>query len=405
MLKKNIWIINQYAGSPQTGNPGRHYHIAKEFQKLGYDVTLILATITHNRKFNTLDQKNRFFCENIDGINYVWIRTPEYKNTHGLGRIRNWFLFSHYLKKLVSLKLNKPDLIYYSSLSLVGYLGAEYLKKYFNIPLVFEIRDIWPLTLKELKHLRDSHPLVFFLRRIELKAYQNSDYIVSNLSNFSQYLDENGFGTKNFYWLPNGFDGTESRIKQEYINLPAKKYGTFRIGYTGSLGLANNMDCFIEVANRMIDHKTIEFYILGDGPKKSDLQALCKNENVHFLPKTSKQQVQSFLGQMDCCYIGWNDSKLYNYGIGANKFLDYMMSGKPIIHSYSGKGDPVEIFDLGITVNANDCDSLKKAILSVKTYNSERLSLIEKNSIKALNQFYDYNVTVKELNNRILGLL
>ena len=92
-LNKKIWIINQYAGVPQTSNPGRHYYIAKEFQKLGYDVTLILATFTHNRKYNNFDQKSQFFCEKIEGVNYIWVRVPEYRNTHGIGRIRNWFLF------------------------------------------------------------------------------------------------------------------------------------------------------------------------------------------------------------------------------------------------------------------------------------------------------------------------
>ena len=58
-LNKKIWIINQYAGVPQTSNPGRHYYIAKEFQKLGYDVTLILATFTHNRKYNNTEMETK----------------------------------------------------------------------------------------------------------------------------------------------------------------------------------------------------------------------------------------------------------------------------------------------------------------------------------------------------------
>ena len=61
-------------------------------------------------------------------------------------RIANWFLFAWQLPKLKKI-LPKPDVIIYSSPSLVGYLGAEKLSRTLNVPLAFEVRDIWPLTL------------------------------------------------------------------------------------------------------------------------------------------------------------------------------------------------------------------------------------------------------------------
>lgn len=47
MDKKTIWIINDYAGSPYHGMVFRHYYLAKEWVKKGYNVYIISATYSH----------------------------------------------------------------------------------------------------------------------------------------------------------------------------------------------------------------------------------------------------------------------------------------------------------------------------------------------------------------------
>jgi hypothetical protein len=47
MVHKNIWIINQYAGSILHGMEFRHYYFAKEFIKLGHKVTIISGSYSH----------------------------------------------------------------------------------------------------------------------------------------------------------------------------------------------------------------------------------------------------------------------------------------------------------------------------------------------------------------------
>lgn len=43
----NIWIINEYAGSPYHGMEFRHYYLGKEFLKQGHNVTIISASYSH----------------------------------------------------------------------------------------------------------------------------------------------------------------------------------------------------------------------------------------------------------------------------------------------------------------------------------------------------------------------
>lgn len=389
---RTVWIINQYAGTPQTGNPGRHFHIAKEFIKKGYKPIIITASYTHKRECVKSDKKYPIY-EEVDGVGFVWIKVFKYKKTHGVGRVLNWFLFS---KKISNLNKNlnfieKPSLIYYSSLSLVGYLGAEKLKNKLKVPLVFEVRDIWPLTLQELKKVSERNLFVIFLKRIELRAYRNSDVLVSNLSNFKKYIDELGFSHKKYVWIPNGIsDFDPNNIEISTI----KNKDLFKIGYAGSLGLANKMDVLINAANLLKDNDCFEFYILGSGPEIQKLKDICVNKNVFFMEPIPKNEVQYFINSMDACYVGSGKNMLYNYGIGANKFVDYMLSGKPILHSYSGLGDPVEIFDIGLTVPAEDPVLLQNIIIEASGFTQEKLEKIRMNSFNALSEYYSYSKTV-----------
>ena len=71
---------------------------------------------------------------------------------------------------------DKPDAILYSSPALVGFLGVKYLSnEYPDARLVFEVRDIWPLTLVELGGYSPKHPFIRLLQWIEDKAYRDSD--------------------------------------------------------------------------------------------------------------------------------------------------------------------------------------------------------------------------------------
>lgn len=67
----------------------------------------------------------------------------------------------------------------------------------------------------------------------------------------------------------------------------------------------------------------------------------------------------------DVCYIGWRNHSIYEFGIGANKLPEYLFSARPIIHSYSGKEDPIEEAGAGLKIPAENVEALVSAILHV----------------------------------------
>jgi glycosyltransferase involved in cell wall biosynthesis len=126
-------------------------------------------------------------------------------------------------------------------------------------------------------------------------------------------------------------------------------------------------------------------------------------ENVQFIETIPKVMVQSMLEEFDVCYIGWLKSPLYEYGISANKLFDYLYSGRPIVHAYSGAYDPVEVYGAGVTVPAEDPASLAAAILQLRNLPEEQRRRMGENGQRAAIQHHEYGTLALQLEAVLLG--
>lgn len=380
-IKKTIWFINQYASTPDTGLGGRHYYLAQELAKKGHTVYLIVGSYSH-LLHSPKRLKKTFLIEEIeDRFNIVWVNLSKYKHAHSKKRILNEFDFSKKLLGTVRLIRDKPDVIIHSSPALISFFGVKYLTNYYNVPYVFEVRDPWPLTLVELGGYSVNHPFIRFLQWIEDRAYKEADYVFSNFFNAVEHMTSRGMNPTKFSWIPNGISLNEMQNKEplakSIINkVPSNK---FIVGYTGTLGEANAMSYLVEAAKIVSNHADIHFVLVGSGRVKDSLLKKSKDlglKNITFLDPIPKIQVQSMLELFDVCYIGWQKNKMYRLGIAANKIPEYMYSAKPVIHSFSGKGDFISQVSSGITVDAEDPEAIATAILEMKSLTeSERYEM------------------------------
>lgn len=365
---KTIWIINQYASTPETGIGGRHYYLSCELAKLGYQVYVIAASYTHILK-NPKDLEEDFLIENIQpNFNFIWLKVPAYVNSKDKQRILNWIVFSWKLLKLSKILNVKPDVILYSSLSLFGYLSAERLAKKYQIPLVFEVRDIWPLTLIEIGGYSPSHPFIKLLQWVEDRAYRNADKVISNLKYAVDHMVAHGLDESKFTWIPNGYSAyeiiqPEALPHDTKVLIPENK---FIIGYTGSIGIANCLQNFIDAAELLKQNEQIHFIIVGQGEYKELLMEYVQKmsmNNVTFVPSIPKKQIPSMLALFDVCYIGLTKDPLFRFGVAPNKLADYFIAKKPIIYAIdSGKYTPVLDAKAGYQVPPENSQALADAI-------------------------------------------
>jgi glycosyltransferase involved in cell wall biosynthesis len=405
---KTLWIINEYAGSPYHGMEFRHYYLGKELVKRGYNVYIITASYSH-LFYNKPEIKEDFTIENIDGINYLWIKVPEYKNSHDKKRVLKWFIFTFKTYfKLPMDQLSKPDVILVSPMAPFPIISGYKWAKKFKAKLLYEVKDIWPLTLIEIGGYSQNHPFIKLMEWFEKFAYKKADKVISVLPLAWKHMEQQGMDRNKFVYIPNGIDPEDYIIneplpKEIEEKIPKDK---FIVAYTGTIGKANALEYLIDAAYKLKDYKDIVFLIVGKGMEENNLKNKAKAlglNNVIFSPPVKKTQVQSVLKLIDVCYIGWERKNIYNYGISANKIFDYMYSAKPILHSYSGEGDLIKEANCGISVDAENPDAIANGILKLYKLSQEERSKLGENGKNYVLKYHTYKYIADKFEEVING--
>lgn len=373
-MGKTIYFINDYAGSRYHGMEFRNYYYAKEFVKLGFTVYIISASYMHLfKKLPKVD--SNFTEEKIDGINYIWVKVQNYGESTNKKRVLKWFTFTLKLLALPLKNMKKPDIVIASPMAPFLTIPAYRLAKKFNAKFIYEVKDIWPLSIIELGNISPSNPLIKAMSWCEKFGIEKSDLVVSSLQNYGEHLKNLGV-EKNFVWLNNGIDLDEmqkiEKLPSDVIDkLPKDK---FIIGYTGTVGIANALEYFCKAASLLQENKNIAFVIVGDGKLKEDLENRYSNlENLYFINPIKKEQVQSMLAYFDVCYIGLKQENLFKYGVSPNKLFDYMYSAKPILYAInSGKSNIVKLANSGVSIQAESSKAILNGILDLYNMTKNR---------------------------------
>lgn len=382
----NILLINHYAGSDYHGMEFRPYYMAREWVNIGHNVTILGADFSHLRKKNPQIEKD-FQEEIIDGITYVWVKTPQYQG-NGIGRIKNISTFMYKLRlnyKKIADKY-KPDAVIASSTYPLDIYPAHRIAKRCDAKLCFEIHDLWPLSPMEIGGYSEKNPAIVVLQRAEDFAFKNSDVIVSILPNADKHIKERGFLTDNFVYVPNGI-----LVGQEKKNPPMektierlqelKKEGYFLVGYTGNHSPANVLDTMIDAGKLTSDDK-IKYVLVGNGNVKKELIEYAKSNNVtnvEFLDPVLKDNMDNVLQLLDVCYISLKKQNLFNYGVSPNKLFDYMMAARPVIYAVEASNDPVKDSNCGISVPAENPQAVVDAVMKIKSLSEEEKKAMGQN--------------------------
>tara|TARA_Y100000766_G_scaffold129766_1_gene111524 strand:- start:1097 stop:2167 length:1071 start_codon:yes stop_codon:yes gene_type:complete len=326
--------------------------------------------------------KNFFSTEVIDGVKFVWVKNIRYKNSHGIFRMLNWFIFSFLL--IFYRAEQRFDTVICSSPSIISFISS-FILKLFNgsQKLILEIRDIWPLTVIELGKKSKYNPAMIFFRIIEKFAYKNADVIIGTMAKLDVHIKNTVNTDFKFKYIPQGID-LEFLQKSENFNIDTLQKFPLKsklvIGYAGSMAVSNSLETLIS-ASKILDKSNpeINFYFIGDGKDKNKLINETKSQNnVYFFEKVNKEYVLSFLNKCDILYDSVNHSKVYEYGISRNKLMDYMYSGKPILFSYDGYEDIISKIHNGFLVEPQNVEKLIKKILEINELDKNHLTEIGK---------------------------
>ncbi len=365
-----ILYVSQYfppeAGATQT----RSYEMARNLVQLGHQVTMIAEIPNHPSGIIPADYRGKIFERaDLDGIEVirVWVKASPIKDFR---RRMSFYLSFTLTSSLAGIFLARRtfDLVYVTSPPLFVGLTGIFLRQVRRIPLVLEIRDLWPEAAVALGEL--SNPtFIRWAERLEQACYQHAKQIVGVTQGILQRLLERGIAPQKLTLIPNGANtelfkynpAGRKRIRGQ-LELDDK----FVAIYAGIHGLAQGLATILETAHSLQDHPEIHFLFIGDGPKKAELLSMAKRlalTNVTFLPEQPRQQIPDYLSAADVALIPLRKLDLFT-GALPSKLFDAWACQRPVLLSVAGEARQVmETCGGGLFVQPEDPEAWRENIL------------------------------------------
>lgn len=374
----NIWILNHYATPPDTPGGTRHYDFARELIKQGHKVTIFASGFSHRtRKEERLEGKQNYRRENINGVEFLWVRTSPYYGGNDWRRVINMLSYSLRVVPLGLRFKQSPDVLLASSPHPFGGLAGWLLAKLKGVAFIFEVRDLWPQTFVEIGGYSSKSPVVKLLRILEKFLYNHSRKIIVLLPKASDYITELGIPADKIVYIPNGispelFFNTDTKLPESLDKLISslKSQGKLLVGYAGAHGAADGLDMIIEAAKLFQDasENKIHFLLVGDGAEKERLVEKAESwglNNISFFEPIQKNAMPQLLRAIDITTVPLRKSPLWKYGTSKNKLFDSMLCARPIIWAINTASNPIAEANCGITVPPEDAEAMAQAIMKL----------------------------------------
>ena len=270
----------------------------------------------------------------------------------------------------------RPDLVFCSSPPLTQTLQAVLLARRWRVPMVLELRDLWPAFLEELELVRSRSALAA-LRRLETLAYRSASAIVSASPAFRPYLEARGVRADAIVDAPHGArDRDPAALREAGMTFRT----THRLGerpvvlYAGALHSHYGLDSWLAAAAILAARRPdIAFVVAGGGRQQDRVAAAARSlPNLHYLGTVPRAELDGAIGAADLGLVCLSRAPSF-VSVLPGKLVELMSCGVPVVTTVSGQAARlVERAGAGWIVD-NDSHDLAAAIeLGIAAGSAER---------------------------------
>ncbi|WP_046174530.1 glycosyltransferase family 4 protein [Domibacillus indicus] len=373
-----ILVLHQYFLGKDDPGGSRFNQFVKYWEEQGHQITVVAGNVHYITGKKDEKYKGKWVSEEQYSEKTTLYRTyvSEAYNKSFIGRLWGYFSFTLSSLSAILFHVKKHDVMIVTSPPLfVGITGI--LAKWFKrMPMVFEVRDLWPESAIDTGVLTNSF-LIKTAYLVEKLSYKFANRINVLTPAFKQTLiDKKGVDPDKIIFIPNGadLDIFQPGPKENWVRDEYNLHGKFVITYMGAHGVANHLDSLIDTAKECQEHKDIVFMLIGDGMQKKHLMEQVKNEglnNVLFVDSQPKKKVPDFCNASDVCTAVLKKVDTFKT-VYPNKVFDYMSCARPILLGIDGVArELVEESGSGYYVDPENPLDFKEKILSL--YHNEQL--------------------------------
>lgn len=399
-MVKSIWLVNKYAMPPQYESRLRTIKFAHYLQEMGYKVTIFGSSVMHNTDIDLIEDSSKFIERQYGDLNFVHIKSCQYKKTAGVHRVWSDIQFHYRLVRLAK-KFEKPDLVVATTFPLISNPLLSYCHKH-SIMYITEMLDLWPDDFVDFGLVNAKNPIMKYLFKVAQNNYVKSDATVFSIKGCYKYFEDKRWDTlhggpvdlSKVYYINNGVDLADfNKWKDENkIDDDDLKSDTKKVIYLGSVRLANNVGQFVKAAEQLKDRKDVQFLIYGDGDDREPLIRYCEERqltNVKFKAKWIEPKYVPFVLSQSYLNILNYTAHFGKYGISSSKMFQYMAAGKPIVCNVDIMYSDILEHQIGVCHDMKDEQEYADAIRSILDMPKDEYDDICKRARVAAKE-YDY---------------
>lgn len=309
----------------------RSYEFARRLVERGHEVHMITGEPAGDRARTSTES----------GIIVHWLPVP-YDNSMTYRR-RIWAFLGFVWRSAAVAGRLRHDLVFATSTPLTVAIPGVYAALRRAVPMVLEVRDVWPEVPIAVGALR-SPVSRWAARRLEAWAYHRSAHVIALSPGMADSIRRR-FADVAVTVVPNSSDralfADADRAGERLRQVTPWLRDRPLVLYAGALGLVNGVDYLVRMAARLAGtDPEVRIVILGDGGTRDEVRALATelgvlDRNLFLLGPVTKAEVVAFFGACDLAVsVFVNLPELGNNS--PNKVFDAFAAGRPVAVNHGG---------------------------------------------------------------------
>lgn len=378
---------------------------ARRFEELGFEVEVVTGfpnypggKVYEGYRIRPLQR------ERMEGIAITRLALYPSHDRDRLGRVLNYVSFFLSTTFYLLLVARRADVLYVYHPPLTVALAGALARLLRRTPLVLDVQDMWPDTLRATGMVSNERALRA-VGAVCRWTWRRADRISVLSEGFRRLLVARGVAEERIEVIPNWADEsatqTPTRSRPEAFAAP----GRFRLLFAGNMGPAQGLGTVLDAAARVAPQRPdIEFCLLGSGIEAERLKARAAAEglaNVRFLPRVPMAEAGAYLAAADALLVNLTADPLFSITI-PSKTQAYLAAGRPIVMAVEGDAaDLVRQAGAGLVVPPQDPQALAAAVLRLA-----EMSPAERERLGADGRrFYDTHLSFAKGTQRLAELL
>jgi glycosyltransferase involved in cell wall biosynthesis len=349
--------------------------LARHWAHAGHEVTVLTGFPNHPDGVLRPEYRKRFrkmVCrESVDGVQVVRTWLLPFPNRKAYERMLNYSSFC-VSAAMTGTFLGRPDVVIATSPQLLVGLSGWWTAKIKGVPLVLEVRDLWPESLAAVGVGDANSVLHRTLGKIAGFLYRKAEHIVVVTPAFREHLAR-------VWRVPAGKisvvqNGVEARLfsprdRDVELRKQINAEGKFVVSFIGTMGLAHGLESVIGAAEQLASAAPdVMFMLLGEGADRERIVTMAKEKNlsnVCFVGQQPREKIPAYIAASDACLVVLRKSEVFDTVI-PTKMLEFMACARPVILGVGGQAKEIlERSRGGICVEPGNVDTLCDAILQL----------------------------------------